>query len=174
LPSINLGTETTVNQLTTIELSKEYLKFSAGHFTIFSATERERLHGHNFAVSASIVAPVGDNGLCFSYGEFKQKLQSLCEKLDEYLILPEMSPYLEIEKKAHEYLVRFNGEEMRFLVSDTLVLPIRNATVEEFASYLLDQLMQDSDIKHYDVRQIEMKVSSGPGQWGSCQWVCPT
>ena len=41
-----------MTQLTTIELSKEYLKFSAGHFTVFSATERERLHGHNFSVSA--------------------------------------------------------------------------------------------------------------------------
>lgn len=160
-----------MNQLTTIELSKEYLKFSAGHFTIFSATERERLHGHNFAVSASIVAPVGDNGLCFSYGEFKSKLQTLCEKLDEYLLLPGLSPYLKIEQQNNEYLVAFNDEEMRFLVSDTQVLPIRNATVEEFANYLLGQLMQDSDISHYDVRQVEMKVSSGPGQWGSCMWV---
>lgn len=159
-----------MNQLTTIELSKEYLKFSAGHFTIFSATERERLHGHNFAVSASIVAPVGDNGLCFSYGEFKSKLQGLCEKLDEYLILPGRSPYLKIEKQGKEYLVKFNQEEMHFLVADTQVLPIRNATVEEFASYLLEQLMRDSDISRYDVRQVEMKVSSGPGQWGSCMW----
>lgn len=159
-----------MNQLTTIELSKEYLKFSAGHFTIFSETERERLHGHNFAVSASIVAPVGENGLCFSYGEFKSKLQKLCEKLDEYLLLPGLSPYLKIEKQEQEYLVIFNGEEMRFLTSDTLVLPIRNSTVEEFANYLLGQLMKDSDISHYDVRQVEMKVSSGPGQWGSCVW----
>ena len=32
-----------INALTTIEISKEDLKFSAAHFTIFSATERERL-----------------------------------------------------------------------------------------------------------------------------------
>jgi|TARA_B110000483_G_scaffold145435_1_gene173656 6-pyruvoyltetrahydropterin/6-carboxytetrahydropterin synthase len=159
-----------VNQLTTIELSKEYLKFSSGHFTIFSATERERLHGHNFAVSASIVAPVGDNGLCFSYGEFKTKLQSLCEALDEFMILPGLSPHLKISESEFEYLVNFNNEQMRFLVSDTLVLPIRNATVEEFASYLLSQLIEDSDIKTYGVQQIGIKVSSGPGQWGSCQW----
>lgn len=159
-----------MNQLTTIELSKEYLKFSAGHFTIFSSTERERLHGHNFAVSASIVAPVGDNGLCFSYGEFKAKLQSLCEALDEFMLLPGLSPHLKISETGNEYLVQFNGEQMRFLISDTLVLPIRNATVEEFARYLLSQLMKDGDISTYDVREIEMKVSSGPGQWGSCQW----
>ena len=159
-----------MTQLTTIELSKEYLKFSAGHFTVFSATERERLHGHNFSVSASIVAPVGENGLCFSYGEFKSKLQSLCEQLDEYMILPANSPYLSVQEQGGEYIVRFADETLRFLISDTLLLPIRNATVEEFAQYLLDQLLKDSDISRYDVRKLEMKVSSGPGQWGSCEW----
>ena len=109
------------------------------------------------------------------HSEAKRVQQALSktgtEKLDEYLILPGLSPYLKIEQQGNEYLVAFNGEEMRFLVSDTQVLPIRNATVEEFASYLLGQLMQDSDISLYDVRQVEMKVSSGPGQWGSCMWV---
>ncbi len=52
-----------MEQLTTIEVSKEYLKFSAAHFTIFSATERERLNGHNFRVSAKITEPVGPNGM---------------------------------------------------------------------------------------------------------------
>ncbi len=159
-----------MNELTTIELSKEYLKFSAAHFTIFSSTERERLHGHNFAISASIVAPVGHNGLCFSYGEFKQKLQDLCRQLDEYLILPGLSPYLEITSEGNEYLAKFNGEVMRFLCTDTLVLPIRNTTVEEFANYLLHQLLEDSAIRKYGIRQIEIKVSSGPGQWGSRLW----
>ena len=160
-----------MTQLTTIELSKEYLKFSAGHFTIFSATERERLHGHNFSVSASIVAPVGDNGLCFSYGEFKSKLQNLCKQLDEYMILPANSPYLKVDTQNGEYIVKFADETLRFPISDTLLLPIRNATVEEFANYLLEQLLKDSDISRYDVRKLEMKVSSGPGQWGSCEWL---
>ena len=41
-----------------IELSKEYLNFSAGHFTIFSATERENLHGHNFQVRGAVTAAI--------------------------------------------------------------------------------------------------------------------
>lgn len=162
-----------MERITTIELSKEYLKFSAGHFTIFSATERERLHGHNFSVSAKIVAPVNDNGLCFSYGDFKKKLEALCEKLDEYMLIPEQSPHLQIEEDESEYLIHFNGEQMRFLKSDCLLLPIRNATVEEFAELLLNQLLEDSAIKEFDVRKVEMRVSSGPGQWGSCEWVSP-
>jgi 6-pyruvoyltetrahydropterin/6-carboxytetrahydropterin synthase len=159
-----------VTRLTRIQLSKEYLKFSAAHFTIFSASERERLHGHNFAVAAEIIAPVGDNGLCFSYGDFKAKLELLCQKLDEYLILPGASPHLKVAIQDNRYEVRFADEFMSFLVADTLVLPIRNTTVEEFSAYLLEQLLQDPDIRRYQIERIELKVSSGPGQWGSATW----
>jgi len=160
-----------MERLTTIELAKEYLKFSAAHFTIFSATERERLHGHNFRVAAELIAPVGDNGMCFSYKVFKRKLESLCDALDEYLLLPSDSPYLEIAEAGREYLVEFNGEQMRFLKSDTLLLPIRNATVEEYAHYLLGELRADIEaMQQYDIREITIRVSSGPGQWGSARW----
>ena len=54
-------------RFTTIEIRKEYLHFSAAHFTVFSATERERLHGHNWRIGALITGPVGDDGLCFDY-----------------------------------------------------------------------------------------------------------
>ena len=157
--------------LTTIELSKEYLKFSAAHFTVFSATERERLHGHNFKVSAKITAPVGDNGLAFSYRIFKDKLESLCEELDEYFLLSADSPHLRISEQGAQYRVEFNGEEMFFLKADTRLLPIRNATVEEYSRYLLNQLLADRDIvTRNKLRELEIQVSSGPGQWGSCRW----
>jgi 6-pyruvoyltetrahydropterin/6-carboxytetrahydropterin synthase len=160
-----------VEQLTTIELSKEYLKFSAAHFTVFSATERERLHGHNFKVAAKITAPVGDNGMCFSYRIFKDKLEQLCEALDEYMLLAAESPHLRISEQGLQYLVEFNGEQMYFLKADTLLLPVRNATVEEYARYLLEQLIDDKElIARHDLREVSIKVSSGPGQWGSSRW----
>ena len=65
------------------------LHFSAAHFTIFSATERERLHGHNYSVSARFVAPQGDNGFSADHscgevgimGQFPQNSElPLCTK----------------------------------------------------------------------------------------------
>lgn len=160
-----------IDALTTIEISKEDLKFSAAHFTIFSATERERLHGHNFKVSLDITAEVGPNGLCFSYVEIKQRLRALVATYDEYLILPADSPYLQIDEDGDNYRVSFNGEEMCFLVADTLLLPIRNTTVEEFARLLLERLLEDSAfIDGNGIQKLVMKVSSGPGQSGSATW----
>lgn len=160
-----------LEQLTTIDLSKEYLKFSAAHFTIFSATERERLHGHNFRVAASLTAPVGDNGMCFSYRILKDKLEGLCTALDEYMHLPAESPHLGISECGGQYVVRFGSEELRFPCADTLLLPMRNVTVEEYARHLLERLLEDRElIERHGIRKVTIKVSSGPGQWGSCQW----
>lgn len=160
-----------MKQLSTIEVSKEYLKFSAAHFTIFNATERERLHGHNYSVSALVTAPVDDNGLCFPYGEMKSRLRALCESLDEYTLVPERSPHLTIDEEGVYYRVGFNDELMLLLKSDTLLLPIRNATVEEFSRYLLQQLQQDKDFfERNGCSRIELTVNSGPGQSASSVW----
>ena len=116
-------------RLTTLHIDKEAHKFSAAHYTIFSATERERLHGHNYSVSARIVAPMGDNGFAADYNVYKRRIAALCEGLDEYLVLAGDSPYQTIDDAGANYRVSFNGEDMQFLKSDTLVLPISNATV---------------------------------------------
>jgi 6-pyruvoyltetrahydropterin/6-carboxytetrahydropterin synthase len=160
-----------MENLTTIEISKEDIKFSAAHFTVFSATERERLHGHNYAVRLAVTAPVGDDGICFSYKEIKSRLRALCETLDEYTLIPQFSPHLRIEDEGDFYLVRFNGERIPLLKSDTLLLPIRNSTVEEFARYLRDCFVGDgSFVATRDICEVVMRVSSGPGQWGSSTW----
>ena len=160
-----------MSQLTTIEVAKEYLKFSAAHFTVFSATERERLHGHNYSVSAKVTAEVDDNGLCFSYGEMKSRMRALCDSLDEYTLIAADSPHLTIAEEGPYQRVEFNGEVMLLLKSDTLLLPIRNATVEEFSRYLLEKLREDRDFfGRYPCRSIEITVHSGPGQSATTLW----
>lgn len=157
-----------MEQLTTLYIDKESHKFSAAHYTIFSATERERLHGHNYSVSAKIVAPMGNNGFSADYNVYKNRLAALCDGLDEYMLLAGDSPYQAVAEEGACYRVNFAGEEMLFLRSDTLVLPIRNATVEEFSAYLLRQLVADSAAD--DLREVELCVASGPGQKGCASW----
>ena len=40
-----------------IEVDKEYLKFSAAHFLIFPDGSAERLHGHNYRVEVAVLSP---------------------------------------------------------------------------------------------------------------------
>jgi 6-pyruvoyltetrahydropterin/6-carboxytetrahydropterin synthase len=157
-----------MQRLTTLYIDKESHKFSAAHYTIFSGTERERLHGHNYSVSAKIVAPMGDNGFAADYNVYKTRLKHLCDALDEYMLLAGDSPWQSIEEDGPCYRVKFADDEMLFLQADTQVLPIRNATVEEFSHYLLTQLVSASAGE--DLREVELCVASGPGQRGCSLW----
>ncbi|MBK1721015.1 6-pyruvoyl trahydropterin synthase family protein [Thiocystis violacea] len=156
--------------LTRIEISKEYLNFSAGHFTIFSATERENLHGHNFQVRCGVTAAVGPNGMAFDYVDLKRILKAICDALDERVLLPERSPYLRLERQEGQVTAFFADERLSFLERDVLLLPIRNVTIEELAPLLLARLRDRPELSAMEIRAIELGVASGSGQWAFAQW----
>ena len=154
-----------MNDTVIIRLAKENMKFSAAHFTIFNATERERLHGHNFRVEADIEARMLGNGMCFDYGIYKDRIVALCRELNEWTILPTRSRYLRIEDAGEHVYAHFGGERIPFLRGDVLLLPIENATLEEFAHWFLQRLGEDrAALRAHGIAAIEVRVFSGPGQ----------
>jgi 6-pyruvoyltetrahydropterin/6-carboxytetrahydropterin synthase len=153
-----------------IEIAKDYLHFGAAHFTIFSATERENLHGHNFFVTAEMDCTVGPDGLAFDYNIIKQELKALCDWLDEKVLLPERSPYLQLENGPDYLTAVFNGERIPFLPRDVLTLPLHNITVEELATYFLQRLLATPRISALPLTSLDIRVSSGPGQWAGAHW----
>lgn len=157
--------------LTTIELTKPYLEFSAGHFTIFSATHREKLHGHNFNVHAEFITEVQPHGMAFDYMIYKRKLAEICQRLNGYFLLAGASPYLRIEEQAEFYCGHFNGEKIILPKADVIILPLRNITIEELSAWFLEQLVQEEDeIARYHIHQIKIRVYSAPGQCAVAQW----
>ena len=153
-----------------IELAKEDMHFSAAHFTIFSAAERENLHGHNFFVEARATGPIDRNGLCFDYAVLKKQLRELCDSLDETLLLPARSPHLGIDKDAEGFVVRFADETLRFQRRDVKLLPVRNVTVEELAHWFADALTDGGGFASLPIDGLTVRVSSGPGQWAEAAW----
>ena len=148
-----------------IRLAKENMKFSAGHFTIFSATERERLHGHNFRVEVDIHARMLGNGMCFDYGLYKDRVVALCRELNEWFILPTRSPHLRIEEEGDYLHAVFDGRRIPFLRQDVLLLPLVNVTLEEFAAWFIERLAEDGQaLRVHRIEAIEVRVFSGPGQ----------
>lgn len=153
-----------------IEISKEALNFSAGHFTIFSATDRENLHGHNFNLQCQATAPLNNEGLLFDYAVLKKLLKKLCDEHDEVVILPLKSPHLAISEDGDYVVAEFNGEKMYFLKRDVMLLPITNSTVEEFSHYFLDIIRNHPDLEGKGVIALTVKVSSNTGQYGVAEW----
>ena len=154
---------------TTIEISKEALHFAAAHFTLFSATERENLHGHNFQVQLEVEAEVGEDGLAFDYNILKTALQDLCDRLDEQVLLPERSPHLRILQEDGYTVALFNGERLPFLRRDVLTLPVGNITVEALAAWILEELRGQPDMAGLGIQRWLVRVSSGAGQWARAE-----
>ena len=168
-PPDNAASHAETNRAT-IEIQKEYLHFSAAHFTIFSATERENLHGHNFQVEAILDGEIGDDGLCFDYNEIKNRLKTLCNELDEKVLLPEQSPYLTIARDEEYVVATFGVERIPFLPRDVSTLPLRNITVEELAHWFISCIVGDTSFRELPIDSLTIRVASGPGQWASSSW----
>jgi len=100
----------------------------------------------------------------------KKLLRALCDEIDEQVILPGNSPYLNLTQSEGYTVAIFNGEHIPFLPRDVTVLPIANTTVEEFSHYFLNKLRDDSLMQEHPIIALSVKVSSSPGQYGIADW----
>lgn len=157
--------------LTTVELQKESMKFSAGHTTIFSATNREPLHGHMYGVYLALTTWVEENGMTFDYRYYKERMHQLCRHLNQTFLMPEFSPYLEFAQDEDYYYFTFNHKKIPFLKEDVTILPVTNITVEELSRWLVNELIKDQDeLDRHRIEKIVVKVFSAPGQSASHEW----
>ncbi|HVE44472.1 MAG TPA: 6-carboxytetrahydropterin synthase [Gammaproteobacteria bacterium] len=155
----------------TLSIHQEEFSFSAGHFTIFSATERECLHGHNYYVSVNFHFCIQQNGLAFDYRLYKKKILAHCEQLDRHLLLPAHSPYLKLEDAGDYWHAYFNQKKMYFLKEDVIILELENITIEELSHWFLTELTIDkSALAAHGIHQITLNVFNGPGQSAGATW----
>jgi 6-pyruvoyltetrahydropterin/6-carboxytetrahydropterin synthase len=155
----------------TIELFKEEMKFSAGHFTIFGPGQRENMHGHNFTVFAALEGIVR-NGMVVDYGPYKRMIIERCRLWNETFLLPAQSPHLQLDKADNgDVTAHFGDERFTLLGRDVTVLPASNITLEELARLLGENVVGDSERMRSDgIIAITIKCGSGPGQWASWRW----
>lgn len=154
----------------TIELFRNDMKFSVAHFTIFSATERERLHGHNYYVH-SIISAIMTDGITYDYSITRREILLLCRSLNEYLLLPGKSPYLAITSDDTYYYVSYDKDKMQFLKSDTQILPIENVTAECLAAWFVAELTKDkTQLNALGIQSVCIKISTTTGQFASSTW----
>ena len=157
-----------LSQRRCIDIYKEDMKFSIAHFTIFSETERENIHGHNFEVTMTIEFKSMTNGMFKNYRNIKSHMRKICSSLDEFLILPGLNKFIKIRETSSGYSIKFAKEKLLFLKRDVKILPIENTTVEEFSYWFLMQMIKDKDlIDSGKVSMLKIEVSSFRGQSAS-------
>lgn len=161
-----------------IELDKENFKFSSSHFTIFGEGKAERLHGHNYYTSCEITIDSLEPslGLAFDFNVVKPLIREITESLDEFVLIPERSPFLTIEKlpgdnvtgsEAISVRVRFGAKEYVLPLEDVRLLPLVNITAEELARHIGERLLErlktvPSALAR--IREIQIGVQESRGQ----------
>ena len=151
-----------------IHLAKENFKFSSTHFTIFSATEAERLHGHNYQVKCSIEIESLDPkiGMGFDFNLIKPEIKALCDEIDEHILIAVKSPYLKIAREADSIEMIYGQRRYVFPKDDCRELELVNITSEELARYFCEKLWQRL-MKKKDVPQflsLEISIEETKGQ----------
>lgn len=162
-----------MNKISILEFDKENMKFSSGHFTMYSKSQREKLHGHNFRVyvSLKILINANVNGMHCDYRIYKNKIYHICQLLDEAFLLPSKSKYLQLKCKGDYLFAIFNNEKIPFLKKDVIILPIENVTVEELSKWFIKMLVNNDEyLNNKMVREVTVRISSMPGQSGSSTW----
>lgn len=124
-----------------INIAKDRIKFSVAHFTIFSETEAERLHGHNYYVAVQIETNECDNlGFAVDMKPLKDLAFELSQQLDEYVLIPEQNPYLKITSDKNQTHCVWNTKSYSFPTSDVKLLPLTNITCENLAFWFWNQM----------------------------------
>jgi 6-pyruvoyltetrahydropterin/6-carboxytetrahydropterin synthase len=152
-----------------IQVDKEYLKFSAAHFLIFPDGSAERLHGHNYRVKVELEAELGQEGLVMDFRHIKPVVRELLEELDQRWILPGEHPILR-HARRDDGVVEIRYQERYYAApeEDVLVLPINNTSVENLSAYLGRRLRKRLEERFQDLRiaRLHLGVEETPGQRG--------
>lgn len=125
-----------------VHVTKDYLKFSAGHFIAYPGF-REKLHGHNYRVSISVEGPLGPQGYVVDFGVVKRIARRLCSEIDEHVIIPARSDCLQIREEGVNIILCYGDDEFRFPLTDVILLPIVHSSAEELAQYLVGALRRE-------------------------------
>jgi 6-pyruvoyltetrahydropterin/6-carboxytetrahydropterin synthase len=145
-----------------LRLAKEDFKFSVAHFTVFSETIAETLHGHNYRVRVEIMGEAVDRlGLLMDLRGMKAEIRRLCAELDSKTLVPEGCDEVRVEALDDGFEVCF--AERRYLLprADVRLLPIRNTSIEELALWFWRQLRPSLDGDTFTELRVEVEETAG-------------
>ena len=147
-----------------VEVKKGNLSFSAAHFITFGG-KCERLHGHNYAVSAILEGHLTEDRYVFDFVELKKIIRRTCDRLDHHFLLPIQAQHLDIKKAGEEWEIRFENRRYVFPAEDVLVLPVDSITAERLAEYICGQLIASlKEQERLSLTSITVGVEEAPGQ----------
>lgn len=143
------------------------LRFSAAHFITFGG-KCERLHGHNYAVTATLEGALSEDRYVFDFVELKYLVKELCDRYDHRFLLARESAILTFQATPDEVEIRFRNRRYVFPKEDVLELPVDNITAERLAEHMAGELAALIG-ERPNIYFVEVGVEESPGQTAFCR-----
>lgn len=153
-----------------IEVQKDYLKFSAAHFLIFEDGTSERLHGHNYKVFVQAETSLDSVGLVIDFQLIKPLIASILELLDERFLVPGEHPELQILEQGASIEIQYRKKRYVVPREDVLVLPFNNSSAENLAAWIAARLEEEllAVVEAQRLVTLSVGVEETTGQRGTC------
>lgn len=148
-----------------VRIAKAEHVFSAAHFITFGGV-CERLHGHNYRVSAELSGPLDENHLVVDFLLVRAKLLEITTWLDHYLMLPTSHPQIRVDDNGREVTVTYADRRWIIPSGDCRLLPIPNTTSELLAAYIGRRLLAELREGANPISRIRIELDECDGQIG--------
>ena len=157
-----------------VDVAKEQFTFSAAHFITFAGDICERIHGHNYAVRASVEGPLDENRYVVDFIALRDAVLKETLQLDHHVILPQDHAEIKITSDDRETTATFRDRRWVFPNEDCVMLPVINTTAEEIARVIAERVIEQTREKFGNaLTWIEVAVDENNGQWGVCRMPWP-
>ena len=157
-----------------VDVSKEQFVFSAAHFITFASDICERIHGHNYAVRASVEGPLDENRYVVDFIALRDAVLKETRALDHHVILPRDHAEIKVTSDERETTATFRDRRWVFPNEDCVILPVINTTAEEIARVITERVIEQTHMQFGpQLSFIEIAVDENCGQWGVCRMPWP-
>lgn len=143
-------------------------RFVAGHMATFSGN-CERLHGHNYEVSAEVEGELTSDSWVVDFVALKRMLRAIIDEIDHRFMLQAESRVLELTETDASWQIKTPAGAIYVLPrGDVIPLPIDNTTAERLAEWFSGRIWQAlAQRKAANIRCLTIEVSEGPDQKAS-------
>lgn len=140
------------------------LRFGAAHFITYMG-KCERLHGHNYGLSATVEGPLTSDSFVVDFIILKEITRRISDALDHRFLLPMNNPHLELRQAEGHWEINFEGRRYVFPERDVLTLPLDNITSERLAEYIWGEVARElREQGCSQLAKLTIGVEEAPGQ----------
>jgi len=124
-----------------IRVAKDDQVFSASHFITLGDEECERLHGHDYRVTAEVRGNLDASCCVVDFILLRSLLREIIADLDHCVLLPIEYSRICIDSGPKEVEVTCDDLRWVFPQRDCKLLPLANTTTERLAEYIARRLL---------------------------------